>query len=105
MPGSSAREDVDSFPSTSANYAEVIESLKARFGRDDLLVEVYVRELLKLIVVGHTKEKFSLTSLYDKLESYLRAFETLGVTTDKCNSILYPVVESYFAAEFFKAWN
>lgn len=103
--GSRAREVVDSFPPTGANYAKVIESLKARYGRDDLLVEVYVRELLKLIIVAHTKENFSLTSLYDKLESYLRALETLGVTTDKCASILYPMVESCFPAEFLKAWN
>ncbi|GFW05377.1 uncharacterized protein TNCV_3358961 [Trichonephila clavipes] len=48
--GSRAREVVESFPATAANYAKAVDSLKARFGRDDLLVEVYVRELLKLIV-------------------------------------------------------
>ena len=64
------------------------------------MVEVYVRELYKLIVAEHTKEKFSLTSLYDKFEFYLRALETLGVTTDKCTSILYPTIESCFPAEF-----
>ena len=69
VPGSRPREVVDSFPPTSANYAKVIERLKTRFGRNDLLVEVYVKGLLKLIVIAHTKEKFSLTSLYDKLES------------------------------------
>ncbi|GFT31419.1 putative RNA-directed DNA polymerase from transposon BS [Trichonephila clavipes] len=43
--GSRAREVVESFPATAANYAKAVDSLKARFGRDDLLVEVYVREL------------------------------------------------------------
>ncbi|GFY18182.1 integrase catalytic domain-containing protein [Trichonephila clavipes] len=43
-----------------------------------------------------------MTSLYDKLESYLRA---LGVTTEKCASILYPMVESCFQEDFLKAWN
>ncbi|GFX84614.1 uncharacterized protein TNCV_724221 [Trichonephila clavipes] len=42
--GSRAREVVESFPATAGNYAKAVESLKARFGRDDLLVEVYVRE-------------------------------------------------------------
>ncbi|GFT65031.1 integrase catalytic domain-containing protein [Trichonephila clavipes] len=50
-------------------------------------------------------EKFSLTSLYDKLDSHLRELETLGLTTDKCVSILYPMVESCFPADFLKAWN
>ncbi|GIY46257.1 DUF1758 domain-containing protein [Caerostris extrusa] len=31
--------------------------------------------------------------------------ETLGVTTDKCGSILYPMVESCFPEDFLKAWN
>ncbi|GBN10294.1 hypothetical protein AVEN_54462-1 [Araneus ventricosus] len=46
-----------------------------------------------------------MTSLYDKLESYLRALGTLGVMTDKCASILYPMVESCFLEEFLRAWN
>ncbi|XP_071035173.1 uncharacterized protein [Parasteatoda tepidariorum] len=84
------REVVESFPPTAANYTKAVDSLKARFGKDDLLVEVYVRELLKLIVSVEKHERISMTSLYDKLESYLRALETLGVTTEKCASILFP---------------
>ncbi|GFX33293.1 uncharacterized protein TNCV_811551 [Trichonephila clavipes] len=103
--GSRSQEIVKSFPPTRANYAKAVESLKARFGRNDLLVEVYVRELLKLVISVHKNEKFSMTSVYDKLESHLRALETLGVTTDKCAFILYPMVESCFCEDFLKAWN
>ncbi|GFV26043.1 uncharacterized protein TNCV_2694091 [Trichonephila clavipes] len=46
-----------------------------------------------------------MTSLYDKLESHMRALQTLGVTTGKCASILYPMVESCFSEDFLKAWN
>ncbi|GFV48743.1 uncharacterized protein TNCV_625301 [Trichonephila clavipes] len=101
--GSRALEVVESFPATAANYAKAMDSLKARFGRDDLLVEVYVRELLKLIISVQKQEKISMTSLYDKLESYLRALETLGLITEKCASILYPMVESCFQENFLKA--
>ncbi|GFY23101.1 integrase catalytic domain-containing protein [Trichonephila clavipes] len=94
--GSRAREIVESLPPKSANYAKAVESLKARFGRNDLLVEVYVQELLKLVISVHKNEKSSITSLYDKLESHMRALENLGVMTDKCASILYPIVESCF---------
>ncbi|GBL90312.1 hypothetical protein AVEN_130403-1 [Araneus ventricosus] len=101
--GSRTREVVESFPPTGANYEKAIESLKARFDKEDLLVGVYVRELLKLIISVQENENFSMTSLCDKLESYLRALETLGVTTDKCASILYPMVESCFPEEFLRA--
>ncbi|GBM23813.1 hypothetical protein AVEN_91148-1 [Araneus ventricosus] len=46
-----------------------------------------------------------MTSMYDKLESYIRPLETLGVTTDKYVSILYPMIESCFPEEFLRAWN
>ncbi|GFW19909.1 uncharacterized protein TNCV_866151 [Trichonephila clavipes] len=46
-----------------------------------------------------------MTSLYHKLESYLRALETLGVTTEKCASILYPMIEPCFQDDFLKAWD
>ncbi|GBM68037.1 hypothetical protein AVEN_75877-1 [Araneus ventricosus] len=67
--GSRAREVVESFPPTGENYAKAVDSLKARFGREDLLVEVYVRELLKLIISVQSNQKLSPTFLYDKLES------------------------------------
>lgn len=73
---------VDSYPPTKDNYIKAIDSLKTRFGRDSLLVEVYVKEMLKLVLQNAINQKFStsLQSLYDKLESHLWALETLGVT-------------------------
>ena len=53
--GSKVQEVVDSFLPTNDNYSKVTESLKAWFVRDDLLLEVYARELLKLIVVAPRK--------------------------------------------------
>ena len=96
-----------SFPPTKENYDKVIDSLKSRFGRDELLVEVYVRELLALVLQNTVKnrEKPSLASLYDKLESHMRALETLGVTTDKCAAMLFPLVESSLPEDILRAWQ
>lgn len=92
---SRASELVNSFPPTATNYDKVITSLKTRFGREDLLVEVYVREMLKL-VLNKTKANghVLLSRIYDRLETQLRALESLGVTTDMCAAMLYPLVES-----------
>ena len=107
LPNSRAYELVQSFPPTAENYGKVIVSLKNRFGRDDLLVEVYVRELLRLVLQNAVKpnESIRLSSLYDKIESHLRALETLGVATDKCAAMLFPLVESSLPEELLRAWQ
>ncbi|GBM41221.1 hypothetical protein AVEN_180524-1 [Araneus ventricosus] len=105
--GSRAREVIESFPPTGDNYPKVIDCLKTRFGRNDLQVEVYVRELLKLVLKKANSNFCSnnLCALYDNLEQQIRAFETLGVTTDKSAALLYPLVESCMPEDFLRAWQ
>ncbi|GFX62458.1 DUF1758 domain-containing protein [Trichonephila clavipes] len=68
-----------------ANYPKAIDQLKERFGREDLLVQIYVRELLNLVmknaVSGRTKT--DLSTLYEVLEGKLRSLESLGRTQEK----------------------
>ncbi|GFV88109.1 uncharacterized protein TNCV_3242581 [Trichonephila clavipes] len=44
-PKSKPERLVLSFPATAENYPKAIDQLKERFGREDLLVQIYVREL------------------------------------------------------------
>ena len=48
--GSWAFEIVNSFSPTRENYDQVITNLTNRFGRPELQVEVYVRELMSLVL-------------------------------------------------------
>ncbi|XP_067214174.1 uncharacterized protein [Linepithema humile] len=102
-----AAQLVDSFPPVEENYDGAIASLKNRFGRDEVLVEVYVRELLKLVMQNVLKpnERIPLSSLYDKIEAQLRSLESLGVTSDKCGAMLLPLVESSLPEEVLRAWQ
>ncbi|KAJ8971035.1 hypothetical protein NQ317_013969 [Molorchus minor] len=59
IPKSRARELVESFPPSAENYNIAIDSLVSRFGKEELLVEYYVRELLKLVLTN-LKVKMSL---------------------------------------------
>lgn len=43
--------------------------------------------------------------LYDRLETQLRALETLGVTSDKCSAMLFPLIESCLSPELLSAWQ
>ncbi|XP_044740042.1 uncharacterized protein LOC123301370 [Chrysoperla carnea] len=107
IPNSRAADLVNSYPPTNDNYDKVIDSLKSRFGKDELLVEVYVRELLTLVINNAIKsnEETSLSKIYDKLEAQLRALESLGVTKDKCAAMLYHLVESSLPEELRRTWQ
>ncbi|XP_021947134.1 uncharacterized protein LOC110845079 [Folsomia candida] len=106
MVGSRAKELIDSHPMTAANYHKAVQALKERFGRDHLLVEVYVRELLKMVISNVcSKDKCDIMKMYDKLESHLRALDSLGVTTDKCAAMLFPIVESSLPEELLRVWQ
>ena len=99
---SRACEYVHSFPPTAENYPKVIKGLENRFSRKDLLVEVYMRELLKLVL---NKSECTLVSVYDKLETQLRSLESLGVKTDTCAAMLFPLVESSLPEEILRVWQ
>ncbi|KAF2900797.1 hypothetical protein ILUMI_05397 [Ignelater luminosus] len=106
LPGSRARQVVESFPAMQENYAKIIDSLKSRFGREDLQIEVYVRELLKLILDNAISPgKIDISTLYDKIECQLRALETLGVTKNKCAAMLFPLIESSLPEQLLRAWQ
>ncbi|KFM75279.1 hypothetical protein X975_15682, partial [Stegodyphus mimosarum] len=107
LPGSRAKEFIDSYPITSENYEKAISALRKRFGNVELLTEVYVRELLKLVIqnVGNQKEKLPLSKLVDKLEAHLRALETMGVNPDNNAQWLFPLIESCLSEDLLKAWH
>lgn len=106
--GSRAKEFIDSYPVTSANYSNAIDSLKERFGKSELLIEVYVRELIKLIITNvkaDTKDKLPLDKLFDKLEAHLRALDSLGLDSNSNSAWLYPMVESCLTEDVLRAWQ
>ncbi|XP_050500156.1 uncharacterized protein LOC126880374 [Diabrotica virgifera virgifera] len=106
--GTPARSLVESFPPSAENYKIAIDQLKNRFARDEILIEVYVRELLNLILNQQTSKEdpgMALSTLYDRLETQLRALGTLGVTSDKYAAMLLPLVESALPYELLKIWE
>ncbi|UYV82962.1 hypothetical protein LAZ67_22001552 [Cordylochernes scorpioides] len=49
--------------------------------------------------------KMSVVKLYDRLETQLRALETLGVARDKFAAMLYPLVESALPEDTLRVWE
>ena len=101
---SRARDVFDSYPMSSANYEKVIQALKERFGNEEMLIELYIRKLLELVINNVNKrDKLSLSSMYDKLETHLRNLESLKVNINQNSPLLYPLVESSLPEDVLRA--
>ncbi|GFT65473.1 putative RNA-directed DNA polymerase from transposon X-element [Trichonephila clavipes] len=106
VPDSKAARLVSSFPPTKNNYLKAITQLKERFGRDELLVQIYVRDLLSIVMKNAVgRFKGDLSELYDLLESKLMALESLGRTKEKFAEFLEPLIESCLPENVLRAWE
>ncbi|GFX68805.1 DUF1758 domain-containing protein [Trichonephila clavipes] len=106
-PKSKAERLILSFPATAANYPKAVDQLKERFGREDLLVQIYVRDLLTMVMKNAVsgRAKTELSRLYDELEGKLRARESLGRTQERFGDFLAPLVESCLPEEVLMTWE
>ncbi|GFW29287.1 uncharacterized protein TNCV_742291 [Trichonephila clavipes] len=106
-PKSKAERLILSFPATAANYPKTVDQLKERFEREDLLVQIYVRDILTMVMKNAVsgRAKTDLSRLYDELEGKLRALESLGRTQEKFRDFLAPLVESCLPEEVLMSWE
>ncbi|GBM20390.1 hypothetical protein AVEN_222098-1 [Araneus ventricosus] len=97
VPESRAAGLIFSFPITTETYSKAIQQLKARFGRD----------LLSLVMKNAVARMNSpdLATLYDMLETKLRALESLERTKEKFADFLEPLVESCLPESVLCAWE
>ncbi|GFX99026.1 DUF1758 domain-containing protein [Trichonephila clavipes] len=68
---SKAARVVESFPATAENYPKAITQLQERLGREDLLVQIYVRYLLSMVMRNAATGRFEtdVPALCDELEA------------------------------------
>lgn len=102
--GSKALSLIQSFPPSAENYQKAVNELKSRFGKEDMLIQVYIRELLSLISESKNTD-FDLRTLYDKLSTYLMSLESLKIDKEKYETILYPIVESALPENILTAYS
>ena len=96
-----AHDLVSSFPPTGDNFKKALDSLKTRFAREEVIVEHYVRQLLRL----SQETKLSIISLYDQLSCYINALDSLGMTSDSYAAMLKPIVETSLPSEILLQWE
>ena len=94
---------MEKFPASSEGYDQAIDHLQARFGQKETLIEIYVRDLISLIMNSSENKNFSL--LYDQIESYLRSLNALGIVKSTFSPVLYPLVESCLPKNILLNWE
>ncbi|UYV76825.1 hypothetical protein LAZ67_14002109 [Cordylochernes scorpioides] len=87
------------------NYPKVIETLTERFGRPELLQQVYVRDLIRLMIDCSSKQQLKVTSFYDELVTHLRALESLKIEARQMSAFIFPMIEACLSEELMKAWQ
>ncbi|GBM66776.1 hypothetical protein AVEN_74321-1 [Araneus ventricosus] len=107
VPKSKVARVVESFPVTADNYAKAISQLQERCGRDDLLVQKFVRDMLSMVMKNAAtgRSKTDLPALYDEMEAKIRALESLVRTQEKYGYFLSPLMEFYLPEEVLVAWE
>ncbi|UYV67037.1 hypothetical protein LAZ67_4003722 [Cordylochernes scorpioides] len=78
---SEVREAVESFPPSADNYPKVIEYIKSRFGEDEMLVEIYVRDLLQNVLQNVRAEADASIRVGDV---YIMAFPLINGVRQGC---------------------
>lgn len=104
--GTEAYDIISVFPQSEENYEKAVETLQKRYGNLDMLLNVYVRELLSL-VIGNAiaKDKMGLQDLYYKVRSHLGSLKTLELERAGPDAWLYPLVESALPEDTLFAWQ
>lgn len=96
---SSAADTIAGLTLTSANYQEAIDTLKRRFGNDQLIVGKHMGALLALPTVTSHQDIKSLCRLYDSVESHVRGLRALGVNTESYGQLLSAILMNKLPAE------
>eukprot|EP00794_Sanderia_malayensis_P021467 gene21467-biopygen1183 len=94
-----AYKAIEGMDLTEGNYDEVkemVQFLKARFGKTQQIISSHMQALLNL---GHKTTMMSTREVYDNLNIHIRGLKSLGVTSKEYGSLLVPVVMTRLPSE------
>ena len=86
-----ALQAIEGFPLTSENYTEALKLLNNRYGNPQLVISSHMNNLIKLDKVSGANVK-ELRHLYDKIESNVRALNSVGINSDYFDPLLIPII-------------
>ena len=77
---------------TSSNYLEAIELLKARYSDKQIIIWKHMDALMQLPRVSSREDLQKLRFIYDKTEGTVRSLQGIGITSETYGTFLTPVI-------------
>ena len=75
---------------SSAKYSTAVKLLHERLGNRQLVINSYMKSLLKLSCVSSRVDIKRIGMIYDMIESNVRSLQNLGISTEMYGSLLIP---------------
>ena len=87
----SALQCIEGFPLSHDNYSEALKLLKERFGNIQVIISTHMNKLINLERVTSCNV-IQLRQLYDKIETNVRALNSVGIDAEHFGPLLIPIV-------------
>lgn len=101
-----AAASISGIQATEQNYTYVVKLLKERFGKQDVLIQEHLTQLLNLPHVKTLSDVVTLRRLDDHIHKNIAGLKTLGVKSDSYGAMLcaalFRVLPADWAVEFHK---
>ena len=92
----SAYKAIEGLPITGENYKNAFEILETRYSNKQLCISIHMENLMKMQLVTSIHDIKGIRTLYDKIESNLRALDTLGISSSAYGDLLIPILIKKF---------
>ncbi|GBN80335.1 hypothetical protein AVEN_65111-1 [Araneus ventricosus] len=100
-----AQSAIERFSISDENYDSVVEILKNRFGRRDIIIHAHMNKLLNLAPVHRSDDIIKLRHLYDTLEIQVRSLKSLDVKPEAYSPMLISVLLKILPPEITLEFN
>jgi hypothetical protein len=77
---------------TSANYKTAVDTLKERFGYDEVVLSAHMDALLKLPGANTNSDAKKLRGIYDEVEQHVRGLKAVGISSKQYGKLLLPIL-------------
>ena len=100
-----AKKAIDGFTLTKENYKEALDTLKQRFGNDEMITNTLISKILQAKEVERSWDIEGLRTLCDVIDSSARSLKAIGFNTDIYAPIILPILPSKLPSDLALKWN
>ena len=84
---------------TSSNYDVAVEMIQERYGKPQIIISVYMGEILKIQPCVEGGRLGPLRYVYDKISVHVRGLAAMGVSSKEYGSLLIPIIMSKLSSD------